>query len=726
MSSFYGIPDDEFGSGGNIVGFRRMEDISDEKDTYWLMKDGITSAVRRAAISQTKPLVMRAGQNIQFFGTNLGWQFNNNSGEAMIKSFSLKKGTITGFSDNAPNALATTTVDHNLNVGDKIWIIDSRVGDYTGLQTVTATPSATTFEIDVPFNGVDGQCDFIQDGVFISGSAKSTQSEEITEDPTIVNGGTLYTDAETATVTGQTSGAINATVTLSVIDGIVQSATLVLAGSDYTDGETVTLTGLTSLSNDATAIITVGPELTTLTMINHPLDDDISIILDFGGPMIPPGGFIPLIVRNVTTDTVDVERTFTVSQTPLANVGIKGAFFMDEQMAVFPPFRVSPLFDISGSSLPGPGGIGLTNTLLLDFQGSSIRGLEGGFEISLNSRVINCNGFEFIDCDFVNANDMLTARRGNTARTEDFASCFRILPSISGLSQLSFSQNNLTEYRVFQSMIDIPEIVESDATYNIFSNSDAAPATIFSLGFVAVSENSAIIDAGGGQITIPVDQTIRYREGDEIEIVDSTSYNGEIGTIQAAGIILDTSITVDIAFVAGDTQVTLIDNTLISKDQTDPQVTGSQNNNLLNSTVSGNATLPFNAAEIVSIVTDNVPVAIGGTWESSQLERIDFNTSGGIFTYIGLAPRKVIVSISATVTGSASQIFALHLLQNGIDITDAPPIIDIINANTGATAGVAQIITISPGDTFQQAISNLVNTQDPTVAQAHMTITALA
>jgi len=187
-----------------------------------------------------------------------------------------------------------------------------------------------------------------------------------------------------------------------------------------------------------------------------------------------------------------------------------------------------------------------------------------------------------------------------------------------------------------------------------------------------------------------------------------------------SGIDVGVSITVDIAFVAGDTGILMRDNSLVSKDQTDPQVTGFLNTGLADSTVSGNFTLPSDAAITVPIVTANVPVAIGGTWSSSEKERVDFTEVGGIATYTGIETRRITIGFGSSLTGAASNFFGLHILLNDVDITDAPPIFDIINASTSATAGGAQIVTLSTGDTIQVAVSNLVNTQDPEIVQSHM------
>ena len=184
----------------------------------------------------------------------------------------------------------------------------------------------------------------------------------------------------------------------------------------------------------------------------------------------------------------------------------------------------------------------------------------------------------------------------------------------------------------------------------------------------------------------------------------------------------NTSINVYIAFVAGDEEVTFIDTTLVSLDQTDPKVKGFLNSGIQDSSITINATLPNDANISVPIVTVNVPVAIGGTWTSTEAERFDFNTAGGIATYTGLEKQSVVVNFDVGVTGAAANEFASHVLLNGVDATDDPPIIDIIVGNARAIATGTQIFRIDTGDTLQLAISNTINTQNPSVHQARMVI----
>ena len=67
--------------------------------------------------------------------------------------------------------------------------------------------------------------------------------------------GTGYTDNDSVTLTGQTSGATNATATLSVTAGAITAINIVFGGSGYTNSETVNVIGGTGSGGTGTATI---------------------------------------------------------------------------------------------------------------------------------------------------------------------------------------------------------------------------------------------------------------------------------------------------------------------------------------------------------------------------------------------------------------------------------------------------------------------------------------
>ncbi len=95
----------------------------------------------------------------------------------------------------------------------------------------------------------------------------------------VVGGGSGYTDLETVTYTGQTSGATNASGIASVTAGAITSVTIAVGGSGYTNGETVNILGN---GTGATGTVTA----TTIAADTDILSSDIDITND----MVKPGG----------------------------------------------------------------------------------------------------------------------------------------------------------------------------------------------------------------------------------------------------------------------------------------------------------------------------------------------------------------------------------------------------------------------------------------------------
>ena len=715
MSSFASSPDDEFGTGGSQVGFRRMEDIADDKGDYFLIKDGISVIDRKNRLNQDKPLILRAGEFYRFLGHPEPWLFTE-QGETMIKSFPLKSGEIVDYTDNT-NTIVNTREDHGLNVNDVVRIMDARVAGYNGEQTIIAV-TADSFTIDVPFNGVDGESRFVQSQLYVETTSLSSLSGAITE-AKVLDGGEGYQNSETVDIIGTGTGG---TATITTLSNSVIIIAIVTPGTGYVDGETVTLTGQTSGATTATATVTA-PIMTTLNMTNHQLDDNITIQIGAGGPPPPPGSFRgAFIISNVTADTVDVEFDFVAPVTTVADTGIGVVEFMVENMARAggPGSDPDTLFMSVDESHNVPvSGVTLTDSVLFSFGGAEYRGLNA-VNFTVDAGLVQCTNIVCADVGVITINNSSASAPATPVFSQEFASCFRLTPE-SQTNRANFNSNGLG-FGPFNSFIEIPPLLDNDTVVRVVDNSSAAPGTHFSLGYIAIAVGDVSDD--GGNISIPLaDATLRFRVGDTIEVLASTSYTGMTGVITSIN--KTVSITVDIPFTTTDTDITIRDNTLASRDQTDPQIEAILNGELQDSVNIANVFLPFDANITVPIITANVPELIGGTWESSMLERFEFVESGGILTFIGTSEIKLLVAFGATLSGSASNIFGIHIFQNGADITDTPPLVDIINAGTDTGAGGSQIVTFVNGDTMELAVSNLQSTQDPTVHQAHITITAV-
>ena len=89
--------------------------------------------------------------------------------------------------------------------------------------------------------------------------------------------GTGYTDGESVTLTGGTSGATGSTATVTAVSGPITaytitgtliSAAVSAGGSGYVDGESVTLTGVTSGATNATATVTGTGAITAINIVS--------------------------------------------------------------------------------------------------------------------------------------------------------------------------------------------------------------------------------------------------------------------------------------------------------------------------------------------------------------------------------------------------------------------------------------------------------------------------
>ncbi len=635
MSSTYSSPGDEFGSGEIIQGFRNILDIATDQGDYYLLKSGPFTRIQKFKnIFMNKPMIIPAGRTVTHMSEGGNWLYTNftNPAPPMFSTFGLKEGTITGFTDNT----TTTTVAslaHNLNEGDTVTVIGSRVADYDGNFEISNVLT-DSFDIPVSFVSADGQCRFTQLKLRISAMA---------------DGG----------------------------DGTVD-----------------------------------------LTMVNHGLDPDISINISNASNGLTETTYV--IEEIVDADTITITATFPGSTgTADGDMAMGIIDFTNETMFNF-TFNPTPpqCFNLQGDG---------TSSILLydssnvaDFDVGEIRDfLIVGFANAAGIR--NCSGLLLVGGRILSFNNSGIANTNAPFSTESYKSCF-VISEGSSISLGSNIPNIIMQPN--QSFFDISPFVTDDFRSTLSFDVFGGSGDIYSKGKFART-SAAISDGGGSTIIIPVDDTKIYREGDTIELSESTSYDGLSGTIQTSGIIQDTSIQVDILFSTADTDVLTLNTTLASKDQTSPGVSAFQNQQLRNSTLTANAFLPFDANLTVSISAAATPVPIGGTWSSSELERVTVDSAGGIATITGKGERKASIAFGGTVSGSAASVFAFQIFQNGIDITDTPPVVDIINASSIVSTGALQIVTINEGDEYQVFVSNPLGTQDPTVHASHLTISEI-
>lgn len=709
---------DEFGTNNRKISLRDITDIAEDKGSYYLLKEGINQVTRDGPITQDKPLILRASQNVVFDGCPDSWTFTG-SNQSMFSNYPLKTGDIVNFSDNTTSTLVNTSAAHNLNVNDIVTIIDSRVGEYNGPHIVVSIPTTTSFEIAVTFNGADGQCRFTQSSLDVSTLATSADTHYI-QTTTLTDGGSDYEQGETVTIKGQSSSQETATAVVNTITsiGTIRSITITDEGSGYTNGETCILTGQTSGAATAFITITTG-NLTTLTLNNHGLDDDIAINL--GGTLNADGTYV---VKNSTTNTIDIDLLYDSSNTSgTIDVGHGSVEFRNERLqnGSYPTWNKFIDLEPAGTAISGA--LLMNSTPIIGFELETRN--QTAVKFSPDCSFVNCGGY-------LSVNDVLITIDGigvfNTISpfdTKGYAPAFRV--SNGSFTQLKFESIGflLSQY---ESGIEVPPTISDFASIQISDNGDIGSADFYSKGYTAVSTGAIASAASGANITIPVDSTIRFREGDTIEILDSTSYTGSTGTIVSSGITKDTSIQVDIAYVAADFGIILVDTSLASLQQDDTRFVVSGNDSVPNSTTTINTYLDqASAQEVSGFSVIGTPLPIDGTWAEDLLERFTLDTTDGKVTYEGIEDIKVKVDFGADIQAIGSVEMSLHILKNGTDVTVSPPMIDEPFSFALAELTGFQAVSLSHGDTLQLGAANNTNLGTAlSVVGARMTVTKIA
>ncbi len=714
MSSPFSSPVDEFGSGRIIQGFRRISDIATDQGDYYLLKSGPFSRIQKFTnILMDKPMIIPAGRTFTHMSEGGNWLYTNFTDPAppMFSTFGLKEGIITGFTDNGASGTTVASTAHGGNDGDTFTIIGSRVKEYD-INAEIFNVLTDSFDIPVLFNGADGQSRFTQSKLRISAMS---------------DGGAGFSTPPIVTIDPPTEFGTTATATVTISNGKIDGFTITDPGSGYTEVPNVSVAlefeGTTaSLSDtinagvvDSLSIVNAGSGITLLDMVNHQLDVDISMNITNTTNGLSSATYV--IAEIVDADTVSILATFP---------GSTGTADSDMSYGII-DYTNETFFNFTGNATPpqcfnmqGNGGS------ILVFNSSNIADFDVGevrdhFSVNFRggSAIRNCSGLTIVGDGLVTFNDAAVGNTVTPFNTNSYKSCF----DVSEGSAVKIGANivNLT-LQENQSFYNFSQFTDDDFRGTLVSGLLAGSGDYFAKGYFARS-SAAISDGGSSTIIIPVSDTIKFREDDTIVLSESTSYNGLSGTIQSSGIILNTSIQVDIVFSTADTDVLIQDTTITSKDKTTPGVEAFENQDLQDSTITANAFLPSDANLTVTISAINTPVMIGGTWVSSNRERMDFTISGGILTSTAEGTRRILVEYGGFISGGAASVFfTFNLFKNGIDISENPPIIDIINANTGSSTVTSQVVELDKGDTLQLATSNISGTQDPTIRQAHVTV----
>jgi len=175
-----------------------------------------------------------------------------------------------------------------------------------------------------------------------------------------------------------------------------------------------------------------------------------------------------------------------------------------------------------------------------------------------------------------------------------------------------------------------------------------------------------------------------------------------------------------VSFVAGDTGILMRDNSLASKDPTDPQVTGLLNTGLADSSITAQVYIPWDSTEVlVTGVTGTPQVITTARWEADLdlFERMELSISNqGQVTYIGIEDRNLVVTYTSQIS---EKIGGITLLLNGTEFSPAPPVMVDSSENNLSQADIVPVVT---GDTIDLAIFNTEGgPDDMKVWQANVT-----
>jgi len=213
--------------------------------------------------------------------------------------------TITTVADAGGGDITLTTdITHGLSVSDQVQLSGFDDANYNGLFTVTAVNAgARTFDVTATFTATGtGVMDIAISAVADGGGPVTTI--------TLVSGGTGYVVGDELTITGDTSTASNARITVdAVTSGVITAFTKLVGGSGYTSaGESVTLSEGTGSS--ATATVTITGDITLTSTTAHGLKvGKMTVLQDFADSNYN-GTFI---VNAISGLTFNVTATFTAT-----------------------------------------------------------------------------------------------------------------------------------------------------------------------------------------------------------------------------------------------------------------------------------------------------------------------------------------------------------------------------------------------------------------------------
>ena len=453
---------------------------------------------------------------------------------------------------------------------------------------------------------------------------------------------------------------------------------------------------------------------TTLLISNHPFVDGDYINVRDATNITENSYLVSNVVENVS---VDIEFVYPgVSTTANVDTAHNGISLFRERLVSTGTDGI--LFDLTGH-IPSRSFAFLQGTFAIGFELGETRNHTFA-AIRFNSVLVGSYGWKSL-----NDNSMSVVASGLTRfDTPTKTSHYQSIVEIGNNNNVTLSSTTATlDLAENFSGFNVPDIV-SEGSNGLFTGTltDPDPGTYFKNGYYAQAIGN--ISSGTSGIVIPITDTSRFREGDSISVITSTSYADETGIIVSGGIITDTSIEVDIAFVAADANVLILNTSMVSLTQRDPKIIATSNPGLPNSMTVGELNF-YNATGIaVTIVSTGVAVPINGTlWLASNLERISVSspTAGnGKMTIENLEDDEYNVTYGATISKSGTaNIIGIVLIKNGTDnITPNAFRVELgANAEFSFT-GLVSTATLNTGDTVEIGVINYDSDEGPITVTA--------
>lgn len=454
-----------------------------------------------------------------------------------------------------------------------------------------------------------------------------------------------------------------------------------------------------------------------LAAVAHPFaaDDWINIYDATGSPDI--NTTTQIVSTTANTITIDIGSAFVSTTTGNMDTGI-GTLDVDHDPLVnFPNGVRRQLISLSGSFSPSVRSLLIFLRMLI--ASFDIGETKDFFSLVVadTALLVESNNWRTMDDAIIDFRDTGVEVLGTPTTTQDFQSLF----VFGGAGDTNAVINNyLLDLVTDTAGFTIPPNLGNNTLINITNTRTTPNPLYFSTGHIARAEGDIASANAGSKITIPITDTSPFRVSDSVALIESTSYDTTPANLSS--LVIDTSITLDKAFIATDTDVLIKNQTVNSIGITDPRLTSTENQDLKNSMAAGEVDLD---TPLTVPLTQNVFAPInGGNWVAGFLERFSVDVGGdGILTVTALETADYVINFSCILSSNtgAAKDFELTVLVNGSSTVIPLPAKLNISGSPTQLAGSA-IIELVTGDTLQMAIQNTTDSVDVDVDQAEITV----